>query len=77
MARLIRHDAVGPAVIDVDGKIIEICQCGLSKNKPFCDGSHERVRGEEPGTLYVYDQEGSRLAIADMFPQSHKKFKPE
>ena len=76
MARLIRHDAVGPAVIDVNGKIIEICQCGLSKTKPFCDLSHERVRGEEPGKLYVYPEEGNRIAVTDMFPQPHKKFVP-
>ena len=76
MARLIRHDAVGPAVIDVDGKIIEICQCGLSKTKPFCDLSHEKVRGEEAGKLYVYDAEGNRVVVSDMFPQPHKKFTP-
>ena len=77
MARLVRHDAVGPAVIDVDGKIIEICQCGLSRNKPFCDSSHEKVRGEEAGQLYIYSETGDRVAVHDMFPQPHRKFKPE
>ena len=28
-------------VYDLGGReIIGICRCGLSKNKPFCDGSH-------------------------------------
>ena len=35
-------------IVDIEGKIYDIggrtslgmCRCGLSKNKPFCDGSH-------------------------------------
>jgi CDGSH-type Zn-finger protein len=76
MARLVRHDAIGPAVIDVDGKIVEICQCGLSKMKPFCEMSHEKVRGEEPGQLYIYGEAGERVKVTDMFPQPRKKFTP-
>ncbi len=34
-------------MVDSDGKVIEtlknpkFCGCGLSKDKPFCDGSHK------------------------------------
>ena len=39
---------------DTDGKefglsgrtVIGLCRCGQSENKPFCDGSHNRVNFE-------------------------------
>jgi len=74
MTRLIRHEATGPALIEAGGQTVAVCQCGLSRNKPFCDGSHAKTRGEEPGKLYVYSAEQNRVGVEDMFPTPTKKF---
>jgi CDGSH-type Zn-finger protein len=39
----------GPNVVLVDGKfVLELCRCGHSSEKPFCDGTHRRVDFKAP-----------------------------
>jgi CDGSH-type Zn-finger protein len=38
-----------PLEIKPQEKSTWICMCGLSKNQPFCDGSHKKTAGEEDG----------------------------
>ncbi|MEQ1576968.1 MAG: CDGSH iron-sulfur domain-containing protein [Hyphomicrobium sp.] len=40
----------------VEGKKYEWCSCGMSKTKPFCDGSHDGT-GCEPITFVAHRSE--------------------
>ena len=67
MARLVKRTLQGPAKHMVDGKEAWLCCCGLSKNQPFCDGSHKLTQGEDAGKLYWYDSAGKRHDVAGGF----------
>jgi len=68
MARIVKRTQTSPLKIEVPGgQPLWICQCGLSKNQPHCDGAHKGARSEEPGKLYQYDAAGNRKGIADTF----------
>ncbi|MCS6997989.1 MAG: CDGSH iron-sulfur domain-containing protein [Aquificaceae bacterium] len=62
MARLVKLVEKAPYKLEAGEETYYLCQCGLSKKFPFCDGSHKRTKDEEGGKLYLYD-ENTRIEI--------------
>lgn len=71
MAREVTHEATGPVRLDesdIDDEYgdVAICLCGLSDERPFCDGSHRTAEDEEDGAVYKYDGDGERREIEEI-----------
>lgn len=54
MPRLVEVNKSQPLEIVPQGRSIWLCQCGLTQNGPYCDGSHMRTIQEDPSKTYVY-----------------------
>lgn len=63
MARIVKKTAHGPQVIPPSDTPVAICMCGLSKNQPFCDGSHMKTIDEKENVTYKYSDDGSRKEV--------------
>lgn len=61
MPRLVRFEATGPIRIDPQDKPVFICGCGLTRNFPFCDGTHKACKDEDPAKIYCYDPERAEV----------------
>ncbi|WP_158059186.1 CDGSH iron-sulfur domain-containing protein [Halorussus halophilus] len=64
MAREVTHTETGPVRLDesdIDDEYgdVAICLCGLSDERPFCDGSHRATEDEESEKLYKYEDGNS------------------
>lgn len=55
MSRKVIKTAKGPFEVKPQEKSVFICQCGLSKNQPFCDGSHQKTLDEKDDQIYCYE----------------------
>lgn len=70
MARYIKVDRDGPIRVDPQDKPVFVCGCGLTRNFPFCDGTHKQCRDEEDGKMYIYKDDGTREEVDSSGPPS-------
>ena len=65
MSRIVKKTAHGPFMAQPTDKPVAMCMCGLSKNQPFCDGSHMKTQDEEKDKTYIYSDDGSRKEVCE------------
>ncbi|GIW63949.1 MAG: hypothetical protein KatS3mg091_751 [Patescibacteria group bacterium] len=63
MARIKIFTQKQPKPIKVGQKELWICQCGLSANFPFCNGTHHKIQDEPDNEVFEYDQHLNRKKV--------------
>ncbi len=53
-------------MIKVGDEEIFLCGCGLSQDKPYCDGTHEKTQNEK-NKVYFYDDKGNRVEMINFY----------
>ncbi len=66
MSRIVLHERNRPYSIKVGEEEKHICACGLSEDKPYCDGHHKQTLDEKDG-IFIYDSEGNRVKVQSMY----------
>ena len=60
-----------PVVLNLDAGTYHWCQCGLSKNQPYCDGSH---KGTDFTPLKFTLEETKKVALCQCKATSNAPF---
>ncbi|GIW63109.1 MAG: hypothetical protein KatS3mg090_0935 [Patescibacteria group bacterium] len=63
MSRVKIFNKKQPKPITVNDKEVWICQCGLSADFPFCNGTHHKIQDEPENELYQYDEKLNRKKV--------------
>ncbi|HLC51060.1 MAG TPA: CDGSH iron-sulfur domain-containing protein [archaeon] len=63
MPRIVKKTDKGPIAIAIGKETKWFCRCDLSRNQPFCDGSHALTQTEDDDKLYMYDENRQRHEV--------------
>ncbi len=68
MSRIVLHERNVPYAVKVGNETIHLCACGLSANKPYCDGTHKKTLNEG-ADVFIYDHDGTRIKVESFYPK--------
>ncbi len=63
MSRIRIFNKKSPKKVVKNGIELWICQCGLSKDFPFCNGTHNKIQDEPDDRVFVYDADLNRKEV--------------